>query len=285
MEQLADNVFVETEYEGVNVGAILTKQGIIAIDAPSYPRQARDWAMRLHALSPRPLQYLILTDYDGDRILNARWLNAPIVTHQVTRDRLADYEKRYPAALLESLANRNPEKGRELRTSPVEHASISFDGRMEICKGTQRLVLIAAPGPTSANIWVYHPQSAVLFAGDTVIDGLPPLLKEPTGRRWQLTLSRLQTWSEPLERIVPGRGTVCDNMERVRQLAQTLADMQARIEQLVANEQPREETAIYAAELLTQYNNHQLPTDWLKKQLKSSLDRLYDELKLGDNRP
>ncbi|HFQ94131.1 MAG TPA: hypothetical protein ENK32_08995, partial [Anaerolineae bacterium] len=76
MEQIANNIYVETNYEGVNVGAIVTPKGVIAIDAPSYTRQARDWAMRLNALHPKGIQYTILTDWHGDRILNTRWLNA-----------------------------------------------------------------------------------------------------------------------------------------------------------------------------------------------------------------
>ena len=56
MREIAENVFIETEYDGVNVGAVRTRRGIIAIDVPSYPRQARDWAMRLHTFTPREVQ-------------------------------------------------------------------------------------------------------------------------------------------------------------------------------------------------------------------------------------
>ncbi len=31
MEKIAENVYIEIEYDGVNVGAILTTQGIIAV--------------------------------------------------------------------------------------------------------------------------------------------------------------------------------------------------------------------------------------------------------------
>jgi hypothetical protein len=36
MEEIAEGVFVETKYEGVNVGAIVTELGVVCVDAPSY---------------------------------------------------------------------------------------------------------------------------------------------------------------------------------------------------------------------------------------------------------
>ena len=78
MNQIAPNIFVETKYDGVNVGAIHTNDGVIAIDAPSYTRQARDWALQLGAVHHKSIQNLVLTDYNGDRILNSRWFNAPL---------------------------------------------------------------------------------------------------------------------------------------------------------------------------------------------------------------
>lgn len=76
-ERTGKNIFVETHYAGVNVGAILTYKGLIAVDVPTFPREARDWAIRLHRLNQYPLQFVILTDYSGDRTLNTRWLSAP----------------------------------------------------------------------------------------------------------------------------------------------------------------------------------------------------------------
>ena len=48
MNELGKNIFVETHYAGVNVGAILTYKGLIAVDVPTFPREARDWACLLY---------------------------------------------------------------------------------------------------------------------------------------------------------------------------------------------------------------------------------------------
>ena len=69
MQEVAKNIFVETEYDDVNVCAILTPAGIICIDVPTYARDARDWAARLHRLSPTSAANHF-DEQHGDRVLN-----------------------------------------------------------------------------------------------------------------------------------------------------------------------------------------------------------------------
>lgn len=279
MIEIAENVFVETAYDGVNVGAIRTRRGTIAIDVPSYPRLARDWAMRLHTLTPRAIQYIILTDFHGDRILNSRWLNAPIVAHTATANKLQSYDKRYPHALLESLTSRNVEQGRELTQSPVEHASISFTKIMHIWKSGQETQLIALPGPTTGSIGVYLPKSGILFTGDAVVNEMPPLLAEADTAAWLETIQRLQNWPEPIQHIVPGRGSLC-TLQDLTAVADYIQTMRQRIQTHIEEQQPRELIYSCLPEFLNRYKTPSLPTEWLKRQIKLSLDRVYDEIQL-----
>jgi glyoxylase-like metal-dependent hydrolase (beta-lactamase superfamily II) len=279
MQEIAENVFIQTEYDGINVAALRTRRGVIAIDVPSYPRQARDWAMRLHALTPRNVQYIILTDYHGDRILNARWLNAPIIAHEATADKLRGYDKRYPHILLESLTSRNPENGRELSQSPVEQASMSFSKVMHMWKGGSEIQLFELPGPTTGSIGVYLPKTRVLFTGDVVVTDMPPLLSEANTAAWLETIQKIQNWPDPIHHIVPGRGEPC-SLDALTAVADYIQTMRQRIQEHVDAQRPREEIYSYLAEFNGRYPNAPLPADWLKKQIKLSLDRVYDELQL-----
>lgn len=282
MEQIADNVYIETAYEGVNVGAVITGQGIIAIDAPTYPRQARDWAMRLQTLSPRPVIFTILTDYHSDRILNARWLHAPIIAHQVTAEKLDHYIKRYPANLLENMAARNPYRSREASSVSIEKAAIHFTGSFHLHKGGVHCQLLAAPGPTSGNLWIYLPAKSVLFAGDTVTTGHHPLLLEPVSDQWLQTLRRLESWPDAPHTIVPGRGEVQREYDTLP-IRAYLQRMQERVRSHVGAGKAREETAVYIPEFLTMFPINELPLDWLRQQIKCSLDHIYDEIQLGQS--
>ena len=44
MQKLAKDIYVESNFPGVTVGAILTSDGIICIDTPTHPADARRWA-------------------------------------------------------------------------------------------------------------------------------------------------------------------------------------------------------------------------------------------------
>lgn len=282
MERLTENTFAALDYEGVNVGAVVTNQGNIAIDTPSYPRDARDWAMQLHSLSPHPTQALLLTDGQGDRMINARWMNAPLYVHTDTAEKINGYDRKYPHNLLESLVMRNPDKGRDLHNSPVERPSISFDTDITITRGNTAVIAIAAPGPTTGNIWVYVPEAAVLFTGDTLVANSHPLLYAPTLTAWLQTLETLRTWPHPVHTIVPGRGPLCTRDE-IDPIVAYLTDMQQRVQQLWEDGRSRDETITLLPTFLSRFPTHRLPIEWLKRQIKISLAHTYDEIKLAQS--
>lgn len=278
MEKIAENIYVETNYEGVNVGAILTSDGVIAIDAPSYTRQARDWAMRLNHLHPKGVQFVILTDYDGDRILNTRWFNAPLISHQVTKEILLGYDRRYPAVLLESLTARNPERGRELSHSPVQKTTIGFDRKLNFYKENVDIELTAVPGPTPGNIIVSLPHTGILFSGDIITTNYPPNLAAANSEQWLKTLAWLQKQSN-ITQIVPGRGELC-HFEAIDRVYQYIETMRSRISSHLAAERPLADTAVYFSEFISLFPNPHLPLDWLRSQIQQSLAQVYNELKI-----
>ena len=283
MEQLADRVYAETAYDGVNVGAIITPDGPLAVDVPSYPRDARQWTTRLHTLNRRPVHFVALTDCHGDRILNTRWLSAPVIAHQAAADKLNGYDKRYPQSLLESLLARNPMGGRLLSNSPVERVTLSFSQELRLIKGECEVVFTAAPGPTPANIWVYLPQAGILFAGDTVTAGRHPLLAEANSQQWLATLERLRQWPQAIELIVPGRGPLCD-VSAVQPVQKYIEQMRERIQHHCLEKRARAETTAYVPEFLSMFPLNSEPLEWVQRQIKLSLERVYDEIQLAQNR-
>jgi glyoxylase-like metal-dependent hydrolase (beta-lactamase superfamily II) len=279
MEEIADGIYVSTEYEGVNVGAIVEEESVICIDVPSYPRDARHWASVLRRLSCYPVQYIILTDAHGDRILNTRWINAPIVTHQCAAEKLNNYDKRYPQPLLDNLIMRNPEGGHDLSNSPVERATISFSNEMTLVKNGYDIILKAAPGPTAGNSYVYIPQAGVLFTGDVVVNETHPPLAEAHSKQWLDTLDHLTTTLLPgIDTVVPGRGTI-GNGEAAEPVAGYIDTVRARIAVHLQEKRPREEVAIYIPELMDCFPRGNLLDEWLQRQVRLGLERVYDEMR------
>ena len=282
MEEIAKQVYVETAYDGVNVGAMVTPTGVLCIDVPSYARDARDWAARMHRLSPYPVLNIILTDSNGDRVLNTRWLNAPIIMQQASADVLAGYDKRFPQLLLESLSARNPHRGRELSSGPVEHPTMSFSGEVVMFKHGQQIVLHSAPGPNPGTAWVMLPERGVIFAGDTLMVDSHPLLAAGTSGAWLASLEKLRGYART-HTIVPGRGPALlsgdgSAIAAIDSCVDYLNAMRARVQAHIDAELPVESIVTHIPEFMAKFPLGMLPIDWVRQQIKLSLGFIYDEV-------
>jgi glyoxylase-like metal-dependent hydrolase (beta-lactamase superfamily II) len=277
MVEITDGIFVETEYEGVNVAAIITGEGIICIDAPSYPRDARDWVVRIERLHNRPIRYVILTDGNGDRLLNIRWLNAPIVAHQDVAEMLKGFDKRYPQSLIESLNKRNPQQAKDFTNGPVEKASLSFSKNMSILSSRNGISLSHHPGPTRGSIWVEVPEKRLLFTGDSIVNDTQPYLKELEWQDWIHSLETLNDRHGQYDILVPGRGEVAD-LSVVASMIEYLDRMKFLVLNHVNEGRARDELNHLAYQLLTEYPKETPLEEWGLCQATTGLKRVYDQM-------
>ncbi len=278
MEELAENIFVETGYEGVNVGAIVTKGGIICIDAPSYPRDARHWVTRLSQLNSKPIKFIILTNAHGDRIINTRWLDAPIIAHDNAAEKLNNYDKRYPQTLLESLSQRNPLAGKDLVNGPVDRAAVSFNKSLTLIADDYHIVLSHSPGPSSGNIWAYIPESGILFTGDSVSVNAPPVMAEICCTDWLYSLTNSITHLN-IQSLISGRGSISTPEEAVPPLVNYLTLLEETIREQLLMDNGRESMGDLEKRLLASFPLGDLPRDWVLKQIRLGLERVHNEIK------
>ena len=61
MEQVAPNIYAETKYESGNVGFIITDAGLVCVDVPMLPSDARDWRLQIAQVTRKPIITLIQT--------------------------------------------------------------------------------------------------------------------------------------------------------------------------------------------------------------------------------
>ncbi|MFN2222661.1 MAG: MBL fold metallo-hydrolase [Chloroflexota bacterium] len=277
MQEIASGVFIETAYEGVNVAAILTDEGIIAIDAPSYPRDAHDWVSRISRLHGRGVRYLLLTGYHGDRILNTRWFGVPIIASQATAERLDDYDRRYPQSLLEGLSLRNPQLGRELTSGPVDRVAISFTGHISLHSGRGLVNLVSRPGPNAGSAWVLWPEAGILFSGDSVVAGAQPPLSGLLLAQWLAGLKELNNDKRKPRLIVPGRGEP-GGPELATSMITYLHHISAVVEQHIAAGGTRQELAGRAREILDYFATPEFGAEWYQREVILGLQRAYDQL-------
>lgn len=277
MIELAEGIIVETGYDGVNVGAVKTREGIVCIDAPSYPREAREWIYRLEKYFSLPISLLIVTDFHGDRILNTRWFNAPMITHSLVANRTDSYSRRYPQNLIDSLRRRNPSAARELLHAPVHRPSMSFTESLILRFDPYTIELSHNPGPTPANTWVTIQEVNILFAGDSLVSGTIPPLSDFQWRSWLASLKRLTSELSSYSYVVPGRGELTD-----RSLVQVMIGYLEYIEKTVLklgiSELSSSDLSDSVEEMLTKMPNDSLPRDWITNELTKGIERLYHQL-------
>lgn len=278
MEKIAEGIYVSTEYGGVNVGAIVSERGVLCIDVPSYPADARNWANRVNQLSARSVRCVILTDAQGDRILNTRWLNGPLIMQQAAAETLSGYEKRFPSSLIESLTIRNQHAGKELSATPVDRPSLSFSREMTLFADDRPIKVMSMPGPSYGSAWVYVPDAGILFAGDSVIVNQHPHWSEPTTKSWLENLASLQGPHPLAEVIVPGRGPL-SSPGAVEGVSDYLVKVRSEVGKLIETGVTKDQVARRAALLMNEFPVDELPYDWVYRQVGRSLVALYDELK------
>jgi glyoxylase-like metal-dependent hydrolase (beta-lactamase superfamily II) len=277
MIEIGDGIFVETELDGVNVAAVRTSKGIVCIDAPSYPRDAREWVYRLERMLALPVYLLLLTDFNGDRILNTRWFHAPVLTQKLTADRIFGYEKRYPQNLISSLQERNPKAGRELTHSPVHKPSMSYTNSLSIFLDPYTFELNHQPGPTPANTWIKILEEDILFVGDSLVAGTLPVYSEFRWQSWLDSLRQLASEHSSYKVIVPGRGEI-DNSDTVNAMIDYLENIEQTI--MIRSKQgyspiPYQELAL---DIMGDYPTNSYPREWLVGELTLCLKRIHDQL-------
>ena len=277
MEEVARNVFVETNYDEVNVGAIVTHGGVICLDSPSYARDARDWAARMHRLSPYPVQYVVLTNGHGDRMLNTRWLNAPILAQRQTAEMLATFDKKYPQHWLDSLIIRNPQRGRELTNGNVEMPTMTFDGDLIFYRQAMTIELWSRANGSVGGCWVVLPQQQLLFCGDALPQGSHPHLYGPFCRSWIESLQELEQLSRRYL-VIAGRGKGFSADYLSAALAY-LQEMYQMVEQHYLTRRSNETISALASIFLPRFPLGHHPKEWVLQQIKQSLGIVYDEVK------
>jgi glyoxylase-like metal-dependent hydrolase (beta-lactamase superfamily II) len=282
MNEIADGIFVETSFEGVNVGAVVTDDALIYIDAPTFPSDARYWVSQIEGLYRGRYRFLVLTDYHGDRIMNCRWFQSRVISHRYSANKIIGYEKRYPQHNLNSLSQRFPNRAKELSTGPVGRPNISFSRYLSIKTGKYDVLLEAYPGPTEGNILVHIPECNILFSGDTIVCSQFPALSEMKSRSWLDTLQVIQKSNYSHYRIIPGRGDLGD-ISAAKSLFKFVESMRQSVIGFIQGGHSIEKIDKLAAQFLGFFPNEGLPQVWLVREITLGLENIYNELTLNNH--
>ncbi len=206
MQAITDNIFIEDQFLGVVLGVIVTPRGLIQIDAPASPEDARSWRASLMNLGGGMERVLINLDPHPDRTLGARAMDCTVIAHEKTANTFRTRPTTFKAQGEETGADWESIAGLgSIRWAPPE---ISFSSQMTLYWGDSPVVLEHHPGPAAGAIWVILPDEKVVFVGDTITKNQPPFLANANFPDWIEAVNLLLDPAYKGYTIVSSRGGV-----------------------------------------------------------------------------
>ena len=206
MREIAANVYMEDQYLGVTLGAIVLPHGLIQIDAPPVLEDGRSWRASLLNLGGGAERLLINLDSHPDRTLGTRSMECMVIAHEKTAQVFRNRPTAFKPQAEETGADW--ETGPSLGNIRWVIPEITFSHQMEIHWGENPVLLEHHPGPSAGAIWVTIPGEKVVFVGDAVVHNQPPFLAGSDIPAW---IDSLKILLSPAYRgyvVVAGRGGV-----------------------------------------------------------------------------
>jgi cyclase len=272
MEQVAPSVYVH-EYPSGNVGFVQTRAGVVCIDSPMLPSDIRDWQSRIASVTPKPIVLLIQTDYDQARVIGPRYFDAALIAHDATFDRLKMYGSEKMLSQINGLIEADGSPG----DWHVRMPDITFSKQLILHKGKQEIHVLYAGGHSCATSMVYLPQHKLIFSGDLVFCSQHPTMNYAETKKWVAALDRIHQM--PVETIVPGHGSVCDQ-QAARPLANYIRNMRQRVQESFENGKSKSETsAAIVTDFLDAFPYTDQERDERRLRIKGGSDRIYDEFR------
>ncbi|NDJ53353.1 MAG: hypothetical protein GYB68_09755 [Chloroflexi bacterium] len=276
MQEIASNVYIESKFNRITVGAILIEEGWVCIDSPPHPRDARAWKTALSAIASQPIKYLVNTDHHRDRIINNGWFDGQGVAHEETARALLALKPTFVSQAAEDLSINDNELV-EIASLQLHPPEISFSDQLMLTSNGRQISLLHRPSAAAGSLWVLLPEDQVIFAGDSLTVDRHPYIHHGLTSHWLDLLHEVQAeyagWT-----IVPGRGSLLQ-LDKVARLVDYLEHARQQVRGLVENGRNRGDVSLLLAEFMPRYLYETSTRDNVQKRVKLGLELIYDEIK------
>lgn len=266
MKEIIPGVYIENRYSSGNVGFIVTGAGVVAVDVPMRPDDARHWLDQIHQFTDEPLIALVQTDFDRERVVSTSLVDAPLIAHENAWDAMRrEYGQGKLAAQIAG----------QLGGWTVRLPDITFTERMILNKGRREICIMHAGGHSPASAMVYLPQERLIMAGNVVYKDRHPQMEYTQSRTWLAVLTWLRKMDVDL--LVPGYGPVCD-LEATYPLSDYIRSMRLLVRNNFRAGRSKSETSrLVISELMSAFPYDRAEQDHIRVLVKGGSDRIYDE--------
>ena len=272
MQELAQGIYYEPSFRGVNLGLIQSEDGVALFDTPMLPPVALAWRESVERYGP--IRYVINSDHLQEHVMGNAFMPGDIIAHEETRARMRMTDKareQYRKFVLDNAPDAAPLMDRyELR-----FPNITLMDRLTIYLGERRLEFLHLPGHTPNGIGLYLPEERLLFAGDVAFNNYRPYLGLSTIGEWQNTLRRIAELD--VERIIPGHGEPMAP-DQLEALGAHLVLTRDRVQELIDAGRARDEAVSKMMPYFEEMPIDNTRRDEERNLFRQGIRQLYDQL-------
>ncbi|HYD82371.1 MAG TPA: MBL fold metallo-hydrolase [Paucimonas sp.] len=256
-------------------GIIAGSKGVLVIDTMINERLANQVLNHVKSKTKLPIRYALNTSYHGDHSFGNQYFprSTAIIQHVNAKNYIdANFDKDVQFMRGAFGEGRGIEKAKA-RTGDI---LVPKDGKLELDLGGKIVQIIDFGfAQTGGDLFVWDPQSKVLFAGNPVIAQQPalPWLLDGHLQETLATMQRVHDFLPADARIVPGHGPVVGR-DALQWHIGYLAELKMQVAQALEKGMTLEQTV--AAVELPQYKGYAI-YDWVHKQI--NVPAAYKELR------
>ena len=268
MDKIKNNIYAGFKFRGCNSGLIVTTEGIVMIDTPMVPVEAKKWREEVSKMGE--IKYVINNEPHNDHVAGNCWMGSTIISSEGTREAIK--HNRQPA-----LEGQMKWMAPDALPLPKEFCyrlpDITFNDELKIHLGRHTIHIISVPGHTPSETAVYVPEERVVFVSDNVMMHAMPIMINAVPDAWLKSLKKLQTLDVDI--VIPGHGPVCD-----KAAFQTVYDNLEYLMEKVKQAMDKGWSLKEIQEKLTFFERFPaIPGDPMKQMRHESLAGLYQALK------
>lgn len=268
MQKITSNVYVETANHGCNTSFFVTREGIVMVDTPMVPAEAKKW--RDEIAKHGQLRYVINGEPHGDHISGNCWFGGALIGHEGTRQAILAAKVEDIKGMLQRMMPEALPLDPEFKYRAPE---ITLSQRLTLHLGDHTFQLINLPGHTPYQLAVYVPEERVVCTSDNVIQGMP-FLHQAVPYAWLESLKQLQQLD--FDQIIPGHGNVCPR-SYLKEMSETIQYWIDQVNSAIAKGWTKQE----ALEKVTLADKYPQATKDPRSDMtrRMGIDHLYDVLK------
>jgi cyclase len=280
LQEIANKVYVDLDYEGANVGCILTDAGAIVVDTPIMPEEGKHWADTVARLSKRVL-YVFNTDHHRAHIMGNQFFDAPILAHEAAWKEMANYKETF-IERTKNLFKKRTDVQKQFDQTRIIKPELCFSGRLEMQKGGREFHFMHLGGHTPATSGLFLPEERILFTGDLIVVNEHPALGQCISEEWLMRLRWLR--KQKYTQIVPGHGPLC-NVEASEPVSEYIRAMRSKVRSQFKSGRSKAEAAVVISQMIDFFPYRAGEKSIIEKRIRAGVSRVYDEMKTMYGQP